>query len=590
MYQFTFNFNTKLFFQIPFTIIIFLSSSFAVKDDQTNEVVAKTSTLDTNLRKALLKALTELENEERQSSSHRYKHLDLYPDKSIESATASSLTLYSQNIDEVPSTTSTERSVVVIQKSSAVQHKPITIFLSTQGYNETDGFITSASSSINVSDSKKIYPSSSINSYDNLEKFTLQDARTISAKAGPSSPSPTAPTPTTEESEANVEDIQFFSAPLLAAFTVHQDERGLPKSVEPIFKQSTQVPVTTTLAGEHQRKQKDVYSQELLKMEKARSQISFQSKQVDEHEKKQEESYTQEFLKREQLRTQIALQEKQKLLEEQLFKIQLQQKQQEELILKQQYFLQQQQQKLLNERQHFQNLDFVSITTPSPHLGTSNQQHNFPDSNQLKSQNLDIPNKNKGSVVSFQSSVMLNPPDELNKAPTSLNRELQGRNTADYYQRPFTAVSTPSKIEPVLIPSYPFTYPNINYAQNIGVPLTNQNRIFRREPLTGNFINEVSKPGRFFNSVSIQPSVQIPPRPLRSNVENYQVAPGTPNHQPIINQHLKNLLYQSGISTGKPSEDFSIISKVLSYNHVGGESFFDPRQYHKISRSGKVVR
>ncbi|XP_050293999.1 uncharacterized protein LOC126734421 isoform X2 [Anthonomus grandis grandis] len=38
----------------------------------------------------------------------------------------------------------------------------------------------------------------------------------------------------TEENEAKVE--QFFTAPLVAAFTVHQDEKGLPKKVEPIYK------------------------------------------------------------------------------------------------------------------------------------------------------------------------------------------------------------------------------------------------------------------------------------------------------------------------------------------------------------------
>ncbi|KAH1005366.1 hypothetical protein HUJ04_006366 [Dendroctonus ponderosae] len=45
----------------------------------------------------------------------------------------------------------------------------------------------------------------------------------------------------TEENEAKVEQVQFFSAPLVAAFTVHQDETGHPNKVEPIYKNDNNI-------------------------------------------------------------------------------------------------------------------------------------------------------------------------------------------------------------------------------------------------------------------------------------------------------------------------------------------------------------
>ncbi|CAG9766851.1 unnamed protein product [Ceutorhynchus assimilis] len=83
---------------------------------------------------------------------------------------------------------------------------------------------TSSSSKVSNSKAENVKTSTSGNNNNNNNEVK---AETVTQST---------PEISTEENEAKVEQVQFFSAPLVAAFTVHQDEAGQPKKVEPIYK------------------------------------------------------------------------------------------------------------------------------------------------------------------------------------------------------------------------------------------------------------------------------------------------------------------------------------------------------------------
>lgn len=91
----------------------------------------------------------------------------------------------------------------------------------------TDNFISASATSSTAGGSTK--------------PATTQPSRELTAPATPktplTSPTPTVTTPVEEEDESKskAEDVQFITAPLVAAFTVEQDDKGLPRKVIPIY-------------------------------------------------------------------------------------------------------------------------------------------------------------------------------------------------------------------------------------------------------------------------------------------------------------------------------------------------------------------
>ncbi|KAI4459407.1 hypothetical protein MML48_6g00013766 [Holotrichia oblita] len=585
-------------------------------DDESNKIISESRNLDSNLRKALLKALTELENEGKDRKS------SLTATSIVEKASASAISLYQNHDTETSTQPEKEKNqIVVVQKSNGLQHKPITTFIPS---NSSEQFIASASNSFSGIPKRRTNNLNTLPTTEKVENLL--------------SPSPTIETPTTEENEAKVEDVQFFSAPLVAAFTVHQDERGLPKSVEPIYKQNA-----------HTSKANDLV-----------------------HNVQQEIS-RQEKLKSEQIKAQIALQEKQKVLEEELYKLQRTQREQQQFLYRQQQLIQEQQQKLFEEREknrkqhndqpfipiipnnsiqqsqietdnHFSSHNSNQVTANSPlvhnqisstnHLPNYNPSHisgtpptiynqvasanhlasqtsapspavhnQVSTTHMLANQNLhEMPvssptahnqfetankvaapsnhfnsNNPLRSTVVFQSSVSLNPINHnnvLNDLPLNA-QHLPTKNFIDFRQTPYVKNSL-DQIQSVLVPPHQQTFPNINFLSNTDLPQHQNIRIYRQEPATHFYhnLNPYTRPITY----SIQPSVPLNVRYLRSNPENYQTSVGLPAQPPIVKQQLTNLLYNSGINTGK-QEDLDIISKVLSYNHVGGNTrFYTPFQ------------
>lgn len=546
-------------------MLVFILATVSAKDDESNEISSYPRppvNLDANLRRALLKALTELENEEnaklKQNSASSNTVISLphlnTNGKIVEKASASAVSFYTDAIANAPSTTiqaittstttekSRDRPIVIVQRSKGLQHKPITSIENTEldPFNDAEQILASASNSFR-GPSKFAYNNANVNKNDLNQLDNYKSRPTKSPKLETSTATTT--TTSTEESEAKVEDVQFFSAPLVAAFTVHQDKQGLPERVVPIYKQLAQT--------------------------------STQKKQIEQKL----------HLNQEQISPEIGLQEKQKLLEAEILRLQQQQQRQNYLIRQQQIYheqqLQLQKEKLLQEEIRIRTNNqqtFLPVTTTN--FNRFNAQASQAK-NQLNNHSQDV----KGSLVSFQPSISFNSnqvsigdsslPFNAQILPTKEAVDFKSPILQPIIYRPFSYLT---QQQPPLVKS---NSNNFNFSpslvsqqtQQVTLSAPQRNRVFRQESDTGNFLN--SNYVNYQNQV-LQQQQQPNNRYFRSNLEPTFTSSQNANRYqpPLVNQQLNNLLYNSGVIRGKQHEDFNIISKVLSLNHYGGDYSF----------------
>lgn len=428
---------------------IFIIHLAVAKEPRTNEVAQPTTDLDANLKKALLKALAELENEER---TNRNNTQTIQHDSRIfEKASASAV-----NFIAGPSTTTTTTTTtpapteypVIVQKSDSVQQH--TIFSVEPTRDDKEQIQTSASNSFTSSFIEKERNKRPVN---------------------PTTTTTTLPPPTTEENEAKVEDVQFFSAPLVAAFTVHQDEQGLPRSVVPIYKPNDFLATTTTV-------------------------------------KNQQETITPPPQNKLQF-DYLSYQEQQRVLAEQISKLQKQQELYKEYLSKQQ--------------QLYQNLQAVPSTN-QPFLS--------------------------GNSVVVQPSYTLAPHHVPTTSFPPNGQQLPIKNAVDFNKNNYflplrynTLVQPPAEVHPVHVSTLS--------------PLPSHTRIFRQELHTGNFLN-TPQPVHY--------------QPFRGNFRNVATSQFA-FQPPLVNQRLNDLLYRSGIGIGRQQEDLNIVSKVLALNRLRRQGF-----------------
>ncbi|CAH1991806.1 unnamed protein product, partial [Acanthoscelides obtectus] len=636
----------------------------STKSNSTHTLATSASSLDENFRKALLKALTELENED--------KTLQLDRDQVIEKAHASSVSIFANSDSSIssttfsplttvkvtrkpkgnktPQTTTEKKQYVLLQKSEQVGQKTVT---SIESDNDIDNeqILTSASNSFAEQYSKSATNEKSVringNSIDNAVKSTR-----ISSTTTTTTPIPTS----TEESEAKVEDVQFFSAPLVAAFTVHQDALGLPKSIEPIYKI-----VTNRIEGKNQQKvadqnellvkqqtqflpqhvlqkgfqvqsqqnviqsqqfglqsrQKGTFGNEVQPQTSPQPQLIPQNNQVVSHNELQANQNRQQLSPQPQLIAQNNQNELQSNQNRQLFrqqgelhsKINAQDLEIQRLNLnlkQQQHINQQQQQVLLSNQQRLNNKEAPFLPIVNPIQNQIGQQLPIREAELFRQK------PSSASSVSLLPSLSFDPLIEAGKLPINgqilpikgpTNFHAPIIHTPDFQQ--FRSLSNPA-------PQILSTFQPVNQlpvAQNFnqfgfGFPQPQGTRFFRQETGVGNF--GVSQGGNFPVLQNIQPPpVQneifrpqpIPNRFFRSSAESTFQSPGTffqppqnqngnrffrsnlessfsnnnYNRQQEHNFNLNNLLLNSGAFQGR-TEDFNIVSKVLSLNHLGGRA------------------
>ncbi|KAB0800503.1 hypothetical protein PPYR_06243 [Photinus pyralis] len=391
---------------------------------------------------------------------------------------------------------------------------------------------------------------------------------------------PTTTTPvittSTEENEAKVESLQFFSAPLVAAFTVHQDALGVPKSVEPILKDESLTTIT----------EKELEEKRLKELEE------IQRKEAEEKRKEDEVKLQQYLRSLEQIRVQQELEVKQKSLQEQIKALQKQKQQHEEYLLKQRQLIQEQERRKAflssvtqqeeYDRRHQQHLEQqrqALLTQTNPSVNYNKQ----PDDYYLRQQNLVQEqerqrflsyNRFEKPTITVQPAVTFQPASYVDNSlqlPTKNHQNFQDTSFNRYQQLP---TQGPRDFH------VPFTYtPSVESTKSFGQNPPRGNRVFRQETGTGNFVNSDSSIRHYTNTFNQQSPQQN--RFFRSNQNSYSITPSVFQdyhssryvRAPYVNHQLNNLLYYSGIGRGKQQEDLNLISKVLAYN-IRGDNYY----------------
>ncbi|XP_058816373.1 alpha-protein kinase 1-like [Topomyia yanbarensis] len=452
----------------------------------------------------------------------------------------------------------------------------------------------------------------------------------VSTQVTPTVTSPTTSTTTPKAPTHNAdgeniekvksEDVKIYQAPLVAAFTVQQDQQGVPRNVIPLLQvPSKKAPVDFNVAtstapmiipiGQFQASSNQnqapptastqsleektrLLEQQLLTLQtqqRIQEQL-LRSKIIQEQQiilQQQQQLQQQRFRLEEETRIRL-----QKFEEEQrLFRQQQQQLQHQQLKLQQQQPLfkpfpvqqqpnnqQIQQQQQFQQQQHQQQQFQQQQHQQFQQQQQQQQQQQFQQQQQQPQFVQELPRN--GPAVQFIPSISL-PGKSI---PISVEQQLPFKEPVEFqpvslrntFVEQVKSISPPSQQFPIippsppqlskqqLLPLKPFQPFNVN---PFPVPLANQAQLPLDQQLPHLQRNRVfrheSDTGNFgFNS---QPQQQpnVPFRPSQQ-IPIIQLNGG---FQPLRNDNqLQNLLVQSGI-TSRSAEDFNIITKVLALNH-----------------------
>ncbi|XP_055537414.1 transcription factor SPT20 homolog [Wyeomyia smithii] len=396
------------------------------------------------------------------------------------------------------------------------------------------------------------------------------------------------------------EDVKIYQAPLVAAFTVQQDQQGIPRNVIPLiqsppkkntaeFKTPTPLstipvvqspPVVTqtqpttvinTVAQLNTRALEEknrLLEQQLITLQtqqRIQEQL-LRSKIIQEQQlilQQQQQLQQQRFRLEEE--TQLRLQ---KFEEEQRFF-----RQQQQQLQQQQFKVQQQQQ-----QQHQQLFKSHPVQQPQPIIQQSQQLQQPPQFVQELPRNTPavqfIPSVSlpgKATPISVEQQLPFKEPVEFQPfvLRNSFFEQVKSISPPAQSQFPIIPPSPPQLSKQQLLPlkSFqpftvnPFPAPPVIPSQlplDQQLPLVQRNRVFRHETGTGNFGLNL-------------PQTQALPEP-QTNVafrasQPIPIFPQNGGFTPLRNDNqLQNLLVQSGI-TSRSAEDFNIITKVLALNH-----------------------
>lgn len=338
-------------FQILISIIV--GALVAVSHAASTTINADTDELpplkiDRNLRRALLKALEDLETEsaeqkpdfltaerllkkladraESDSNLKAFENVSLVTEK---------LQQTDENLNEKKPKDSTniETEKVIakeaIQLVSQDQNKSVQADHENSIENLVKSKYTAKEESLSVSSSNGIVSQSANEITPSVISTTIrplisQVTQTTSINTSETSTSPA--TSTTTIATPN-NDVRIFQAPLVAAFTVQQDEQGVPKSVVPLYKSNSNNEQGLTLQEQIEFKQK-LLERHLVELQKEQYQrtkflLKHQQWYQEELKKHSQQHYLQELARL-------------KELDERKRQEHLQQQQQQQLLIQQQ--------------------------------------------------------------------------------------------------------------------------------------------------------------------------------------------------------------------------------------------------------------
>ncbi|XP_076241020.1 uncharacterized protein LOC143183380 [Calliopsis andreniformis] len=381
----TVKYNNKFNIILQVTLVLLLAtvSSISPARSQETEVSSKgldllqaPLKLDKNLRQALLKALTDLETESAEQHNNERENIAQRDTSAFEGVAKKNLnndlgvqkSMFSfqgfPGDEEIPSEEKLQNSSFINTVSYVTLKTPeMNIEKATQedarSFHVQNVILPDKGSAmfgaktepkVERQEKKYVHTPANTFSVDKVESLTLKPAEEISesltgsasigitsANSQPISQKPVEPSPVitknnnvtvSSDSKDKTEEVKIFQAPLVAAFTVQQDEQGVPKSVVPIYR-SPNDGQALTLQEQLEFKQHLLEKQLAELQQQQIQQTQFLARQQQLYlqqlrQKQQQEYYLQEQAKIKQLEEQAKFKrledQRLKQLEEQRFK------------------------------------------------------------------------------------------------------------------------------------------------------------------------------------------------------------------------------------------------------------------------------
>ncbi|XP_075232202.1 uncharacterized protein LOC142330643 [Lycorma delicatula] len=331
--------------------------------------------------------------------------------------------------------------------------------------------------------------------------------------------------------------VEFLHAPLLAAFTVQQDQLGLPKRVIPLNYKNTGAPLLLLDPQEEIAKQKEleekriILEQELI--EQQRKLKILQLQQLPLHQNSLNK------IQEETARYELQRSNQQLLSQPQIYDDQLRNQQQLYLQNQQRQFLESQE----REKQQLLLLEQAKIRQQQQDILLNSQQRQEQERLKLLQQQ----EENQGLSINFQTQYQQPQPQDF-----------QFQKSVDFQFRPTNPV-------PVQNPATSPTFNNFNHFPSNPQQSVNNFNNFPQIPqqAVNNFNNYQSSPSVELNRVNRGESSRF----VGNSGFNNNKLPH--NQSPNHDSQLQNLIFHSGITNELPTthEDLNIVSKVLSLNH-----------------------
>ncbi|XP_031829421.1 uncharacterized protein LOC116425605 [Nomia melanderi] len=376
-----------------------------------------------------------------------------------------------------------------------------------------------------------------------------------------------------DESKDKTEEVKIFQAPLVAAFTVQQDEQGVPKSVVPIFRSPGDTQALT-LQEQLEFKQKLLEKQLVELQQQQIQQTQFLVRQQQLYEQQLRQKQEQQYYLQEQARLkQLEEQTKLKRLEEQRYK------QLEEQRLKQleeQRAHRFQSQRPVPQKQFFfeQNNNLLSFQVPEqnvhlqPSVALEVPSVATPPPFQPAFQDPRFQPFRQQQQHFQQQTQQLQQPQQLQQLQQP--QQLQTLHQTHHLQQPqqLQQLHQPQQLQQQHQQRLQQSFPGFSNDFQSSLPSTT--RFNRQEAFNsvGNFgFNADHKTTSSRNNFGFSVPQRTPANFYNPYVQYRQTKPATPAKQ------IQHLLYQSGIATDLGSvqgtgnhEDLNIVSKVLALN------------------------
>lgn len=409
--------------------------------------------------------------------------------------------------------------------------------------------------------------------------------------------------PTHNEEGENIEkveksDVKIFEAPLVAAFTVQQDALGQPKNVIPLIEQLTIRQPSQQFQSIQQPVQRFVFTSPVpAPTTTAAPEVSLSTTPVGGLQLPSEEkpapftiSSTLELpTTKDAAFSAFALDQKRKELEEHIQRLERQQRQQEETFRQQQLFQQQealkrQEQLLLHQRYRFEEENRLRLHRyeQEQHILRHQQQHFVSPIQSPAPQFIPFPAPEAQGLTAprQRTSVQIFPSVSFSQSPIPTEQLPPSRDQVDFRSK--TRVSfQPSQQLSVINPPLT-TLPLLATGPQLPLRPAQQ---FQSQPAQLSFIgnidpNVVSEQSQSRNRVFRQESdtANFGLNSLNTNFPPF-FAPSQPQSVNADSQ-LQALLLGLGYNGGRSNEDLNIISKVLALNHG----------INTNTRSGRFVR